>query len=1084
MKYTDIDFVGLTKILRAHATQIVPPGMRELKNVYISRSDNAVTLRPDFMQDILNMPSLSADLQGANYPEFLTGIYRALDIDGYIYFSNLGVLAYENTERADLPTKYRAGTITTGGDRAIVNGLDTEWLENVWAGCLIREKDTDDWYVISAVQSNTYIETDVAMPALDGAAYEILRTHPMANGAWPIQFEKLGDLLVYNAAKPTLPVDRLRVTGPFYSDTGKLDLFGGVWREDEPPVKSISGDWTSVLAWPGLFVGGENGICASSDQWVGDYDSTNKYWLIERDKYFYLDELGRLAYPRGNGYPVTDIFQLIATAADSDIVGLSTTTFGLFFAAFENGTYICFQIDSVDGDVIHNRTEEELTTLGPWMPTTISPPKPFLNPPGLGCWYQFMFGANGQIGYMAPSGSLDGLFTTNTLEDIYGGAGGKRLFLYDVGWNFHTGSRTWFFCGSNGMIVGYLGTTSSGSDNFAPLDAYYYNSGDYDLYDITYLDSLDEGAYGIGTWIAVGSYGTIIFSDDGGYTWESAYSGTDLHLNKVLVDGRNHSGSPRNARCAIAVGDAGTLLLTTDAETWTQQDITDEDIVDADFDEQRGDFIFCLPEGDPIRVKRRYQYGTGGAVIAKRKGIITANPNSAVLSVIWTGSLFVAAGTSTYTSPDGVTWTGNTPSYAAGIGKGIACLAHNDAGVVVGVGGGGHIIRSADHGLTWTNIYAVDANPIIEGNILSVIWDGSNFFCCGDKSILISADGITWADDTSFDYLQEPMLLAYRGRYYAVDYSLPTGLEEVPDPIPTGYNTVPGGNLCVLCKSGAWYTKSNDYEDTVPPNYEPDWTRLGYDDYIDPSTSELVTPRKIPEMFPAGFVGLPYGSQGSRCAATSADPVIQQFWASDGQEASSVIGSHVIHNHLVGRVSAGDVGDQEPGVLRGPIGDGTDTTPTTSNPPSFNNLLLYAGTLLKEYSNNLMLWLHGDKLLMSNDNGQTWSKGRSVIIPTSNDRYITPQPGQSTAGRSIKNKILSINGLSLASNPMVAVGEDAYMVSHYTPEGVVFLDLSWDGIQVVLGNPDLPSDVVPETVNLTSNTTETIVFTPNNASVS
>lgn len=1073
MRYKDIDFAGLTKILRAHATQIVPPGMRELKNVYISRSDNAVTMRPDFMQDILNMPSLSADFQGANYPEFLTGIYRALDIDGYIYFSNLGVLAYENLERADLATKYRTGTISTSGDRAIVNGLDTAWLENVWAGCLIREKDTDDWYVISAVQSNTYIETAIAMPALDGAEYEILRTHPMANGAWPIQFEKLGDLLVYNAAKPTLPVDRLRVTGPFYSDTGKLDLFGGIWREYEPPIETISGNYNALITYPGLILGGEHGLLVSSDHWVSDYNSDNKYWLIEREKYFYLDTLGRLSYPRGNGYPVTDLYQLIANSSDSDIVGISSSGTNVFLV-LENGSYVLLENFEWADTMI---TEEERTTNGPWLPLTINPPEPFVDPPAHGCWSQYMFGSNGQI---RPMGTSIAAYPTGSTADIHGGSSGKRILVYATASDFTWGSTNFFVGESDGTRATILARVRPGPGiphSYAPIEPDYH-IGDFDLYDITYLGSLDEGGYGLGSWIAVGAYGTIIFSDDGGYTWEDAYSGTDLHIRKVVVDDWEY-GEGENARCAVAVGDSGTFLTSMDAETWDQFDFTEEDIVDISFDRRRGDFVVLLPEGDPIRVKRRYQYGTGGAVIAKRKGIITLNPNSAVLSVIWTGSLFVAAGTSTYTSPDGVNWTGNSPSYHAGIGKGIACLAHNDAGVVVGVGGGGHIIRSADHGLTWTNIYAVDANPFIEGNILSVIWDGFNFFCCGDKSILISADGITWADDTSFDYLQEPMLLAYRHENYDLDYTNPHGVDEIPL-VP--YETVRGGNLHVICKSGAWYSKSNDYNNTAAPNYEPDWTRNGYDQFVDPDTSELVTPGQVPEMTPGGFVGI-RSDDDIYVAATGSDPVRQEFWGSAGGEPTIRSGGFRILEHLAGTVGGVDVGDQEPGVLRGPIGDGTNTTVVSSKNRSFNNLLVWGSTAIKEYKNDLMLWLHADKLLMSSDRGKSWSKGRSVIIPTSNDQYVTPQPGQPTAGRSIKNKLLSLDGLNHAANPMVAVGDTVYMVSHYTPEGIVFLDLSWDGLNLILMDPDLPSEVIPETVTLTSNTTETIVFTANNASV-
>ena len=63
-KHKPIPLSGATKILRAHSTQIDPPGLLELENLFVSRSDNAVTLRSDWEAAYAGMFYYGSLIQG------------------------------------------------------------------------------------------------------------------------------------------------------------------------------------------------------------------------------------------------------------------------------------------------------------------------------------------------------------------------------------------------------------------------------------------------------------------------------------------------------------------------------------------------------------------------------------------------------------------------------------------------------------------------------------------------------------------------------------------------------------------------------------------------------------------------------------------------------------------------------------------------------------------------------------------------------------------------------------------------------------------------------------------------------------
>ena len=1109
MKYTDIDFVGLTKILRAHATQILPPGMRELKNVYISRSDNSVTLRPDFMQDILNMPSLSAYLEGSNSPEFLTGIYRVLDIDGYIYFSNMRPFSFENEEDVNLSEIYKEGTITASGNNPIVTGLDTEWLENIWAGCLIREKDDTRWYPISKVASDTYITTSPPMHTLAGAEYEILRTHPMANGAWPIQFEKLGDLLVYNPANPTLPVDRGRISGPFYSNIGKADTFG-VWKEFEPDIVVPLGEisvigshvgctqnaWISDhLPWP-LLVGGESGLFASGEQWISDYNKTGEAWDAIKAAWNYEAAHDRVIYPEGNGYPVVNDYKLIVTGRGVDVVQVEyeDRSFSYTWARtlYADGWYVEY-VDR-DDDFQKDRTREEFLTKGPWIPAgpyfniswaqklatwkVMDPPvHGFVrNPVTLGYYF---YGSDGRICFPGSPPFTDypydldpvedWFLTTDSTADIwdgcicYGSADRERSISTP---QFDVIAREVFVGGADDqgptIVIGLLDEYAS----YRVPNHHYGELGDQPLYGVTHMFAQDHGSYGLGTVVAVGGEGTVLYSDDGGYSWDQAFHSLgDFGLYDVASD--------KLGFCALAGGEDGFCIATLDGEFWQEVDVTSSKIGQIEFDDVRGEFLIAVAGGeDPIRLKRRIRYGTGDQVPLQRVGIISDNLSDRVLSIVWDGAQFIAVGNRIWTSPTGETWT--VRSVFPTSGGTFFSVAFDGSGGVVAVGSGGLILHSADDGATWATAEAFSTD---NGTIRSVVWnhaawdDGtehSRFYCCRDKVLLMSEDGITWVEDAVFAaFEEEPMLMIIH-----------------PPPIDLGggifYSENTGddyGNsgMGVICKSGQVYdlwlpvdgTEWVKYEDLVERSPEID------PDLVDRATYERITP--------ASFIPVEDGF----FRATDAGKLRQKLVGSGDQTLTHLAGSYV---NLPG---TRPIEPQEPNVLRAKFkSDGSVPELAGFDPRlsvgwiTHNNLLFHELNFAKMLVTPILLWIHGNKLLVSCDNGFTWSKGYDLIIPTRNGVYDAPIADQSVAGHLVNGfttwEKVGDSQLSPSTyTAMVSDGDNAFMASWYSPEGIVFLNITWDGKKLILGDPDeVPTgpEFIPPVVNVYNNAGEKLVF--------
>jgi hypothetical protein len=123
-------------------------------------------------------------------------------------------------------------------------------------------------------------------------------------------------------------------------------------------------------------------------------------------------------------------------------------------------------------------------------------------------------------------------------------------------------------------------------------------------------------------------------------------------------------------------------------------------------------------------------------------------------SVTWSGTQFVAVGGggSTYnvmTSPDGVTWTGQTAADA--FTSWYSVTWSGTQFVAVGGGGSTYNVMTSPDGVTWTGQTAADQYTAW----FSVTWSGTQFVAVGGGGsthrVMTSPDGVTWTEQTAAD---------------------------------------------------------------------------------------------------------------------------------------------------------------------------------------------------------------------------------------------------------------------------------------------------------------------------------------------
>ena len=186
-----------------------------------------------------------------------------------------------------------------------------------------------------------------------------------------------------------------------------------------------------------------------------------------------------------------------------------------------------------------------------------------------------------------------------------------------------------------------------------------------------------------------------------------------------------------------AVGDSGLILTSSNGTMWMKQTsgITAE--------------LYCVVWGDHLFVAA----GDSGVILTSPDGITWSRTMSGTTNrlkgALWAGNQFIIVGGNgtILTSTNGTSWTSQTSPCSCDL-EGIAYGAQ--PGIYVAVGGyPSPLILTSPNGITWSNNTPMAASHLLN----AVAWNGSVFTAIGTGgTILTSPDGITsWTSQTSGD---------------------------------------------------------------------------------------------------------------------------------------------------------------------------------------------------------------------------------------------------------------------------------------------------------------------------------------------
>lgn len=226
-------------------------------------------------------------------------------------------------------------------------------------------------------------------------------------------------------------------------------------------------------------------------------------------------------------------------------------------------------------------------------------------------------------------------------------------------------------------------------------------------------------AYGSSRFIAVGSNGTIVKSEDGS-NWTECNSGIKNNLTGVIW-AKNQF---------IAFGSAGMILTSTDGEKWIKR---------------ISDTVYCFYDG-ACNDSKIVLVGQNGIILTSADAVNWEMQKSDtadhITCITWNGNKFITGEDTELTSTDGETWTCLNSDYSLNITD-IAWW-ENKFWALKSYG----LIDCSGDGKTWVNVFKNDNIYEIFDLICS---SPSTMIVVGRGYILASNDGTTWNKKTIYD---------------------------------------------------------------------------------------------------------------------------------------------------------------------------------------------------------------------------------------------------------------------------------------------------------------------------------------------
>lgn len=244
-----LPLIGAGQISRRHPDEIKPPGLVLARNVYLSRSDSLLTLRPDWglysdtehTSQAQNWARPAGDVAG----DFLSHAEYSVRSGYALYWSRMFPYSWGSAGVSILADTYTDGAISTDGTSLVVTGDDsTRWVQYVWAGCYLLVSGT--YYLITSVTSDNTLTTETAVPELDASSYTIVRTHHPDSALYPMHISRYTTQLIYTSPVLQAALPERRIAGPWYVPFDAVD--GALWSEDQQVAADFEMDVTAIAA--------------------------------------------------------------------------------------------------------------------------------------------------------------------------------------------------------------------------------------------------------------------------------------------------------------------------------------------------------------------------------------------------------------------------------------------------------------------------------------------------------------------------------------------------------------------------------------------------------------------------------------------------------------------------------------------------------------------------------------------------------------------------------------------------------------------------------------------------------------------
>lgn len=282
--YKYLSLVGAKLVGRRHPKDVDIPGLKELKNAFISKSDSAITCRPDFdpvSESILSRyDRIQLDDENDDTSEFLNSAFGMYGYQSLAYIGKYLPVVYNSTtgQGSVIARTYSMTdvTATNSADSPYVvfagNGTK-DAVKRVWPGMIFAYSDDygTEAYKVKRVISDEKVEmtTDIES-AHSSKPFFFIENHQPDFTDYKINQQPFTSGAIYSCPTIEEPVQADKICGPFYGQATEATI----------TVTESVGDAESLgdAAFDDL---GTHLVCRIGDDWfMSLYGEDQPGWVI------------------------------------------------------------------------------------------------------------------------------------------------------------------------------------------------------------------------------------------------------------------------------------------------------------------------------------------------------------------------------------------------------------------------------------------------------------------------------------------------------------------------------------------------------------------------------------------------------------------------------------------------------------------------------------------------------------------------------------------------------------------------------------------------------------------------------------